>query len=139
MYRTTDFGESWTRLVTKDDVWGYALCTAQDPVEPKLIFVGTEFGLYVTIDGGKTWTKWTQGFPTVSTMSLVIHPREYDLVIGTFGRALYVLDDIRPLRELAQKGTGALDEPLHVFEIPDAALARMKFAAGFFGGDAEFS
>ena len=137
-YRTTDFGQSWTRLVSKDDVWGYVLCTAQDPVEPKLIFVGTEFGLYLTIDGGKSWTKWTQGLPTVSTMDLAIHPREYDLVIGTFGRALYVLDDIRPLRELARRGTGVLNDTLHIFEVPDAVLSRMRFGGGFGAGDAEF-
>jgi photosystem II stability/assembly factor-like uncharacterized protein len=139
VYRTTDYGKSWTRLVDEKDVWGYALCTAQDPVEPRVIFVGTEFGLYVSIDGGENWTKWKSGYPTVSTMDLAIQPKEQDLVIGTFGRAVYVLDDIRPLRELARRGTDILDQPLHVFGPPDAVLARMKFAGGFGSGDAEFS
>ena len=68
------------------------------------MFAGTEFGLYVSIDAGANWTKWTNGYPTVSTMDMVIHPREHDLVIGTFGRAAYVLDDIRPLRAMAKEG-----------------------------------
>ncbi|NIR43645.1 MAG: hypothetical protein GWN99_06800, partial [Gemmatimonadetes bacterium] len=68
----------------------------QDPVKKDLLFLGTEFGLYVTLDGGESWMKWTHGFPTASAMALVVHPREHDLVIGTHGRAAYILDDIRP-------------------------------------------
>jgi hypothetical protein len=104
------------------------------------MFLGTEFGLFVSIDGGENWTKWKPGYPTVSTMDLVIQPKECDLVIGTFGRSVYVLDDIRPLREVARRGTGLLDLPLHVFEIPDAALTRFKgiIGGGFGHGDGEF-
>lgn len=139
-YRTTDFGKSWKRLVDEKGVWGYALSFAQDPVEPKLMFIGTEFGLYVSIDGGETWTKWKAGYPTVSTMDLAIHPKEGDLVIGTFGRAVYVLDDLRPLREIARRGMTVLDQPVHIFEIPDASLTRFKWMAGggFGHGDGEF-
>ena len=102
IFRTRDFGKTWERLVDDKKVNGYALSFIQDPVEPKLMFAGTEFGLYVSIDEGKNWTKWTNGYPTVSTYDLAIHPREHDLVIATFGRALWVLDDIRPLREMAR-------------------------------------
>ncbi len=130
VYQTQDFGKTWKRLADESQVWGHALALAQDPVEPKLFFLGTEFGLYVSIDGGKQWTQWTNGYPTVSTMDLVIHPREYDLVIGTFGRAFYVLDDIRPLRELVQQGIALMDKPLHAFAPPEAVLANVQQASG---------
>jgi photosystem II stability/assembly factor-like uncharacterized protein len=140
VYQTTNFGKSWTRLVDEKKVWGYALSIVQDPLEPKLFFLGTEFGLYVSIDRGETWTKWKPGYPTVSTMDLAIQPNEGDLVIGTFGRAVYVLDDIRPLRAIAQKGTQLLESPLHVFDTPDAVLAEYLQAPGTrFTGEAEFS
>ncbi|QXD15853.1 hypothetical protein GQ464_002575 [Rhodocaloribacter litoris] len=130
VFRTRDYGRSWERLVDENDVWGYALVVEQDPVAPNLLFLGTEFGLYVSIDGGSTWTKWTHGVPTASVMDLVIHPREHDLVIGTFGRSVFILDDIRPLRALAREGAALLDAPLHVFDPPEAYLAEYKEAAG---------
>ncbi|MCI0694326.1 hypothetical protein L0337_20250 [candidate division KSB1 bacterium] len=140
VFHTKDFGQTWRRLADEKKVWGYALSIAQDPIEPKLLFLGAEFGLYVSIDGGENWTKWKHGYPAVSTMDLVIHPREHDLVIGTFGRAAYVLDDIRPLRALAKEGVKLLDRPLHVFEVPDAILAVHKQAAGTrFAAEAEFA
>ena len=124
VYRTTNFGRSWKRIVEEDDVFGFALSFVQDPVEPKLMFLGTESGLYVSMDGAETWAKWTHGYPTVPTMDLQIHPREHDLILGTFGRAIWILDDIRPLREAAQLGMAAVKEkPLHVFPIPDATNA----------------
>lgn len=91
---------------------------------------GTEFGLYVSIDEGDTWTKWTAGYPTASTIDLVVQEREADLVIGTFGRSAYVLDDIRPLRELASMGAQLLDEAVHVYATPTAYQASNIQAAG---------
>ena len=86
VYFTSDYGKSWKSLATKE-LWGYCFSIEQDPVKPGLLFLGTEFGLYVTLDAGKKWFKWKHGFPTVSAMDLVIHPRDHDLVIGTHGRA----------------------------------------------------
>ncbi|MFP4095150.1 MAG: hypothetical protein ACLFUB_11735 [Cyclobacteriaceae bacterium] len=137
VYHTENFGKSWTRIVDSNDADAFALSIVQDPVEPKLLFLGTETGLYVSIDKGQNWTKWGKNYPPASTMDLKIHPREHDLIIGTFGRAAYVLDDIRPLRELAQKGAEVLQEPLYVYQAPDAYLANYKQAAGTrFQGDA---
>lgn len=130
LFRTRDYGKSWKQLTYKDKIDGYCLSWVQDPIEPKLQFLGTEFGLYVSIDEGANWTKWKPGYPVVSTMDLKIHPREHDLVIGTFGRAVYVLDDIRPLRELARKGAPVLEQPLKVYSAPDAYLAHYKEADG---------
>jgi photosystem II stability/assembly factor-like uncharacterized protein len=108
LLRTKDYGKTWLPLATEDDVFGYALSFIQDPVEPKLMFFGTEHGLYMSIDEGKNWTQYKNGYPSVSTMDLVIQERESDLVIGTFGRSIYVLDDIKPLRVLAGKGQKSL-------------------------------
>ena len=138
--RTTDYGRKWTNITKDKGLEGYALSFVQDLEEPNLMFVGTELGLYVTIDSGKNWTKWTNGYPTVSTYDMVIHPREHDLVIGTFGRSFWVLDDIRPLRELAQKGVDELESGINVYPVPIAYDADWRQAAGSrFAADAMFS
>ena len=100
-FHTKDYGRSWKNIINKDQVQGHAISIVQDDIVPKLLFLGTDFGLYISIDGGSNWGKWMNGYPSASTRDLKIHPREHDLIIGTFGRAAYVLDDIRFLRELA--------------------------------------
>ena len=132
VYQTNNFGKTWKKVVQKDQVWGYALSFAQDPVAPNLYFLGTEFGLYVSVDAGKNWTKWTKGYPTVSTMDMIIHPVEHDLVLGTFGRSNWVLDDIRPLRQLAQLGANTvLNKDLFAFDTPTAYLAHLGEPNGY--------
>ncbi len=135
VYRTNDYGKTWTSLATKD-LDGYALSIEQDRVDPDLLFLGTEFGLWVSTDAGKSWMKWKHGFPTVSVMGLAVHPRDHDLVIGTHGRAAYVLDDIRPLRTISKE---MMAKPLHFFDVPDAQAytTRQKEGSRFLG-DAEF-
>ncbi|MEM9831845.1 MAG: hypothetical protein AAF944_14485 [Bacteroidota bacterium] len=137
LYHSTNDGKSWENMVQPEDsVFGFALSFVQDLEEPNLMFLGTESGLYLSLNGGESWDKWGKSYPSVSTVDLKIHPREHDLIIGTFGRAAFVLDDIRPLRELA-KEPSITDEPLHVFDAPDAFLAGYKQAAGTrFQGDA---
>jgi len=130
LFHTTDYGQTWSNLVNESKVWGYTLAVIQDPVEPNLIFLGTEYGLYVSIDLGQNWTKWTNDYPTVSTMDLTIHPREHDLVIGTYGRAAWVIDDIRPLREIANTGKQVLDKKLHVFDPPEGYITMNQQATG---------
>ncbi len=139
LYRTENYGRSWTRLADEKKVWGYTLSFAQDRLEPRLMFLGTEFGLHVSIDAGETWTKWKH-FPTVSVTELIIHPKEDDLVIGTFGRAIWVLDDIRPLREIARSGVKVLTKPLHVFQPADAMIVNMSgtMPGTWFPGDGAF-
>lgn len=138
VYRTKDFGQTWTRLADGSSVRGFALSIVQDPIVPDLLFLGTEFGLYMSIDAGKTWNRWTAGLPTVSTMDLAIHPREHDLVIGTFGRSVYIVDDIRPLREIARSGGQLLASPLHIFEPPEAILTSYESGGAFEDGDGAF-
>ena len=115
------------------------LSIVEDSEEPNLFFLGTDDGLYISIDKGVKWTKWTEGFPTVPVKDLVIHPREHDLVIGTFGRAAWILDDIRPLRALA-KEQNLLQKTVHLFEPPTAYQAAYQQPTGSrFGGDALFN
>lgn len=135
IYRTRDYGQTWERLVDENKVKGYALCVLQDPTVPNLLFCGTEHGLWVSIDDGKSWSQWKAGLPSVSTMDLAIQEREADLVIATFGRALYVLDNIRPLREIAKEGIKTLDQKLVAFDIADAYLAEIGTAPGEKNGD----
>lgn len=139
-WRTSDFGKTWERIVDGNDVTGYTLSIIQDPEEPKLMFLGTDDGLYVSIDEAATWTKWTNEFPTVNVMDLVIHPREQDLVIGTFGRAVWILDDIRPLRAIAGQGPSLLKKTLQVFTPPTAYLAASQQPTGTrFGANGMFN
>lgn len=100
--RTTDFGKTWTSLVPADaPVRGYAHVIREDPVNRDLLFLGTEFGLWVSIDGGKQWAQYKGGeLPSVAVRDLAIHPRDNDLVIATHGRGIWIVDDITPLRAL---------------------------------------
>jgi len=134
LYVTRDYGKTWTSLATKD-IDGFCHVVRQDPVEPNLLFVGTEFGLFVSVNGGKNWSKWTAGLPTVPVTDMVIHPREHDLVIATHGRGVYILDDIRPLRELAKSGVSELArKPLHIFAPGKATIYKTEFWAGSYVG-----
>ncbi|RCS28277.1 hypothetical protein DUT90_01465 [Polaribacter sp. WD7] len=136
-YRTTNYGKTWNRIVDENDVESYTLSIIEDPINKNLLFLGTDDGLYVSINAGKKWTKWTSGFPTVSVKDLIIHPREHDLIIGTFGRAAWVLDDIRPLRDLANKN--AISQKLKVFTPPTAYQSTYQQPTGSrFGADAVY-
>jgi photosystem II stability/assembly factor-like uncharacterized protein len=133
---TRDFGKTWQSLATSD-IDGYCHVIRQDLVEPNLLWLGTEFGLYVSIDAGKKWFQWTAGFPTVPVNDILVHPRDHDLVIGTHGRGVYVLDDIRPLRALAKAGAAAntiAKNNLHLFEPSKGYGYNYEFWAGSYVG-----
>jgi photosystem II stability/assembly factor-like uncharacterized protein len=98
-YRTSDYGESWQSVVS-DAVEGYCWVVKQDLVDPDLLFLGTEFGLFISVDAGRQWARFAGSFPKVAVHDLVIHPREGDLVVATHGRGIYILDDLTPLRHL---------------------------------------
>ncbi|HWN43787.1 MAG TPA: hypothetical protein VNW71_16290, partial [Thermoanaerobaculia bacterium] len=137
--RTTDFGRTWTSLATKD-LRGYALSIVQDPVDPDLLFLGTEFGLWVSLDAGKGWMRFDHGVPTVSVMDLAIHPREHDLIVATHGRGLYIVDDIRPLRSVSRLVSETTQkEAIHLFEISDAMQHQVaQTGSSRFPGAGEF-
>jgi photosystem II stability/assembly factor-like uncharacterized protein len=100
VYVTEDYGESW-RSLASPEIGGFVHAIEEDPGSPNLLFLGTEFGLRVSFDRGNSWEPYTSGVPSVPIRDLVVHPRDADLVLGTHGRALLVIDDIRPLRALA--------------------------------------
>ncbi len=132
LFVTRDFGKTWQSLATSD-IDGYCHVIRQDIVEPNLLWLGTEFGLYVSIDAGKKWQKWMAGFPTVPVNDIITHPRDHDVVIGTHGRGIYVLDDIRPLRTLA-KNAALAKNPLHLFEPSKGVMYNNEFWAGSYVG-----
>ena len=102
VYRTNDFGQTWTQIVAPvSNVRGYAHVVKEDLVNKDLLFLGTEFGLWVSLDGGKQWAQYKGGdFPNVAVRDLAIHPRDKDLVIATHGRGIWIIDDLTPLRAL---------------------------------------
>ncbi|MBX7050613.1 MAG: hypothetical protein K1X54_01115 [Flavobacteriales bacterium] len=123
LFHTQDFGKTWKNLVSEKSISGHCLSFVQDPVEPKLLFLGTENGLYLSFDYGLSWHKWTSNYPSVATQDLKIHPRENDLIIATFGRALWILDDITPLRKYAREGLGAFQKKITALHTSDAYMS----------------
>ena len=117
VYVTRDYGATWTSLAS-DDIDGYCHCIEQDPVEENLLWVGTEFGLFVSLDGGAAWHAWRHGVPTCAARAITTQARHSDLVVGTHGRSIFVIDDISPLRALSASRMAA---KLHVFA-PRAAI-----------------
>jgi photosystem II stability/assembly factor-like uncharacterized protein len=102
VFKTTDYGKTWTPIVASDSgVRGYAHVIKEDTVNSKLLFLGTEFGLWISLDGGNHWAQYKgHQFPMVAVRDIVVHPRESDLVVATHGRGIWIVDDITPLRKL---------------------------------------
>jgi len=113
VYVTRDFGATFADITGNlpDGIGSYVIL--EDPVNPDLLFVGTEFGAYASIEGGLNWFKLSSGMPNVAVRDLVIHPREADLIAGTHGRAVWILDDITPLRQMTPE-VAASD--VHLFD-----------------------
>jgi len=117
--KSTDAGRSWTSIRSNLPDNGPVLAIAEDHISPNLLFVGTEFGLFFTIDGGQKWVQLKGGFPTIAVRDLVIQKRENDLVAGTFGRGIYILDDYTPLRALTPE---ILQQESHLFPVKDSLM-----------------
>ncbi|MFZ1705808.1 MAG: hypothetical protein WAT79_15790 [Saprospiraceae bacterium] len=129
-YRTFDQGKSWEKIVNGEQIKGFVLSIIQDPVEPNLLFLGTDVGLYISINGGKNWTHWNKNMPSVPVNDLKIQENFSDLVIGTFGRSIWIMDDIRPLRKLAKEGANILEQSFKVFDSPDVWLSSFSSYEG---------
>ncbi len=130
LFRTTDGGRSWTNLSPGLAPNQPVYVVEEDSRNPDLLFVGTEFGLQVSLDRGRTWRPMMNGLPTVAVYDIVIHPRERDVILGTHGRGIYILDDITALEEwrpaLAAK-------PLHLFTQRQATVWEDKSRTGQMG------
>jgi photosystem II stability/assembly factor-like uncharacterized protein len=126
--KSMDKGKSWQsiagNLPENENIW----TMEEDPMDPNILFIGTEMGLYVTIDGGKKWLKNNNGMPkTIAVKDLDIQERESDLVVGTFGRGIYILDNYTPLRQIAQDKS-ILNKNAHIFKIKDALMYNPSYA-----------
>jgi photosystem II stability/assembly factor-like uncharacterized protein len=119
VFKTTDFGRTWTDITANlpGDEPVYAI--EQDRMNVDLLFVGTEFGVYYTVDGGQHWQELDAGLPTVAVHDIMVHPREPDLIIGTHGRGIWILDHIQGLQQLTPEVRAS---SAHIFDNPLATL-----------------
>lgn len=117
--KSTNKGKSWTSIATNLPERGSVYTIAEDHIDPNLLFVGTEFGLFFTNDGGANWTQLKAGIPTIAVRDIAIQKRESDLVLASFGRGFYVLDDYSSLRQVDED---LLKEPGRIFTVKDALL-----------------
>ena len=119
LLKSTDAGKTWTSIAGNLPENGSVLAFAEDPVNANLLFAGTEFGAFFTVDGGGHWVQLKGGLPTIAVRDMVIQARESDLVIATFGRGFYVLDDISALRQASAQ---AVEQGADLFPVKDALL-----------------
>ncbi len=117
--QSTDRGKTWISIAGDLPERGPTYTIVQDHIEPELLFVGTESGVFFTLDGGEKWVRLKAGIPTIAVRDLEIQRRESDLVAGTFGRGFYVLDDYAPLREVSPE---LIEKEAHTFAIKDALM-----------------
>ena len=117
--KSADYGKTWTSISSNLPANGSVQVIREHHRVPSLLFVGTEFGAFFTSNGGRSWSRLPNNLPTVAVHDLVVHPRENDLVIGTHGRGIYILDDITPLEKLAEAGAAG---PIHLFPVKPAVL-----------------
>ena len=125
--RSSNQGTSWLNITGNLPERGSIYVIAEDPVNSNLLFAGTEFGVFFTIDGGKHWKKLSAGLPTIAVRDIAIQERENDLVLATFGRGFYILDDYSPLRTLSEKD---LNKEAHIFPIKDGLFFHQSNTGG---------
>jgi len=121
--KSTDKGKSWKSISNNLPKNGSVHTIQQDFKNPNLLFVGTEFGIYFSVDGGDNWVQMKNGIPTISVKDIAIQKRESDLVLATFGRGFYILDNYEPLREINKK---LLNKDSYLFPVKDALLYVQK-------------
>lgn len=131
VFVTEDFGKTWKPLAAGLPDGGPVKALREDPVNPDLLFVGTEFGLFASLDRGEHWMHVKDGLPTVAVDDIQIHPRDHDLIIATHGRSLYVMDDISPLEQLTP---GKLASEAVLFDPRPATEFYYNGIGGLWGG-----
>lgn len=127
--KSTDAGKTWTSITSNLPVRGSTYAIAEDHVNSNLLFVGTEFGVFFSVDGGAKWTQMRGGLPTIAVRDIAIQKTENDLVLGTFGRGIYVLDNYTPLRSVTR---AMVDQASMLFPVDDA-LMYVRSNSGFAG------
>lgn len=135
VFKASKYGSKFTNL-TEDNIKGYALSVLQDHKDENLLFLGTELGLYVSTNAGDSWFKYDQQVPTVSVMDMAIQQRENDLVLGTHGRSIIVIDDYSALRGLSEK---SFNTPLALLSVTDGQqYVTSRAPSSRFWGDAAY-
>jgi hypothetical protein len=117
--KSNDKGKTWSMITNKLPVNGTIHTLEQDPVNPNLLFAGSEFGFYASVDGGNEWIEFKSGLPTIAVRDIVIQEREMDLVIATFGRGFYILDDYSPIRNFKKE---ILGKDGYIFPVKNARM-----------------
>jgi len=117
VFVTHDYGASWQSITGNLPQYGNVQVVREDPKNKDLLYVGTEFGLYASTDGGREWKKFMGNLPTVRVDDVLVHPRENDLIVATHGRSVWIADDISPLQQLTQQ---VRDSAAHLFDIRPA-------------------
>jgi hypothetical protein len=133
VFKTTDLGKTWVSLAT-ENIETFARTIVEDFINPNLLFLGTDYGLYISIDGGSQWVRFEGEVPKVPIYEMVIHPTENDLVIGTHGRGVLILDDITPLRLLTDE---VILSEVTIFPSAPYTITNPRFSYGI-SGDHEF-
>jgi photosystem II stability/assembly factor-like uncharacterized protein len=126
--KSPDLGLNWTMISGDLPENGSVHSVQQDFIRPELLFAGTEFGIYFSINEGEQWIRLKSGIPTISVKDVAIQERENDLVLATFGRGFYILDDYSPLRRLE---TGFMEQDHHLFEVKEALQYTEKSRGGY--------
>jgi hypothetical protein len=117
IYVTRNYGQSFESIAGNLPASGNVQVIREDPKNRNLLYVGTEFGLYLSVDGGKSWHHAPSSYPTVRTDDILVHPRDNDLIVATHGRSVYIADDITPLQQLTPEVT---NEEAHLFDVRPA-------------------
>ena len=137
IFVTEDYGQTWTSLVNNIPNTEVIRVIREDFLNEDLLFIGTETGVWMSLDRGQSWEKLNDQLPTVSVYDLVIHPRDHDLVVGTHGRSIWIMEDIYPLQQLT---SDVKESAVHLFDQSEAILWENKSRGGqrghfWFGGD----
>ncbi len=134
VYKTTDFGRTWTNITNNLPAGNPMYVIKQDTRNPDLLFAGSEFQAFYSVNGGQSWQRLNNNLPTVAVHDLVIHPRDGDLIAGTHGRGLWIMDDITPLQQMTAEVRNA---PAHLFQ-PRIATQWLNIQPQHNGGEISF-
>lgn len=117
IFVTRDYGRSWSKITSGLPEYGNVQVVREDPRNPGLLYAGTEFGLFISFNGGAAWERFMNNYPTVRTDDILVHPRDGDLIAATHGRSLWIADDITPLQQLTP---AVLEADAHLFDVRPA-------------------
>jgi hypothetical protein len=125
LFKTADFGRTWTSITNDLPAWGSTYVIREDPHNARVLYVGTESGLFVSIDGGAHWVRWKSTMPYTAVRSLVVHPRDRELVVGTFGLSMWI-GDVSVVEQLET----ALSQNTFLFDVKPAVAHNIRYTYG---------